>query len=94
MKKVLSLSLSGILILALLVACGGGLSGTYVGSEGEEYTFKGDKVTMSYGGVSIEGTYKIDGDTIEMTIMGETESTTYKKDGKTIEIGGETFTKK
>lgn len=52
-----------ILAIALLAACGGGLSGTYEGEAGS-LTFDGGKADLKTAFSTIETDYSIDGDKI------------------------------
>jgi hypothetical protein len=55
--------------LALLAACGSGVSGTYTDkATGNQWTFKNGKVTVSNSGMSMGGyTYKVKGKKVVMT---------------------------
>ena len=73
--KVAALSLVIVMLSVILASCGG-LSGTYEGI-GLEYTFKGSKVSIQVNalgvniGDPIEGTYNISGDKITLTFADE-----------------------
>ena len=82
----------------LLVACGGGLSGTYYSADGlQAFTFNGDNVTMSAFGVNANGKYKIEGDKIIITYslfgMEYNWSQPYSESDGSIYIGGTQFSK-
>ncbi len=87
MKKCTLTFLLIILITAVLTACGGSLSkpnnGTYKSDDGimsQTWTFSGEnKVTLSYGIISSDGTYAIDGDelTITSSMLGSETTSSY-----------------
>lgn len=85
-------------MLFTLVACGGGLGGTYT-IEGGEETLKlsGDKWSISSGSDSLSGTYTVDGEkiTFNVELFGETVPMfTGTVDGNSITIDGVgTYTK-
>lgn len=88
-----------ILMMSLLVACGGKLSGSYQ-SEGflsQTFTFDGDNITMSAFGISTTGTYKIEDDKlkIEYSMFGQNHKISYdfEKQGKSLIIQGTKFNK-
>lgn len=94
--KTLTLIFVVILLTASLTSCSK-LSGTYSDGEGTSYKFSlfGDKVTMNYLGIDIEGIYEIDEENgkIYITILGDRQEYTYSKEGKTIVIDDSAYTK-
>ena len=97
MKKIAVLFLALMLVFTL-VACSGGLSGTYVAEDGTKVTFNGNKITMTVLGVDVEGTYSISGNKITFTFSAlgvETSDTaTFSQSGNTVTIDGVDFVKK
>ena len=95
-KKIAVLFLALMLVFTL-VACSGGLSGTYVADDGSKVTFNGNKITMSVLGIDINGTYSISGSemTITYSVLGvETSNTaTFSQSGNTVTIDGQQFVK-
>lgn len=74
--RIIALVMAVLTVTLVLAACGATLSGTYsaeVVGTGKTYTFKGNKVTVTYKAVGVEvysydGTYKIKDDKITITI--------------------------
>ena len=104
MKKLLAISLIGVILL--LAGCGGGagggLSGTYVDESGTmSFTFSGNKVAMDFDGYEINGKFEAKGGILKIfdvedeedaaLITGETE---YTLAGNVLTIDGVEFTKK
>ena len=96
MKKIAVLFLALMLVFTL-VACSGGLSGTYVADDGSKVTFNGDKITMSLLGIDINGTYSISGNEITITYsalgMSTSDTASFSQSGNTITIDGQKFVK-
>jgi hypothetical protein len=73
----------GLAVVLALAGCGGGVSGTYTGSQGmiQSMTFDGGEVEiMSIMGIET-GTYEVDGDRLHVTIQGETQTLAINDDG-------------
>ena len=100
-KTTIRIAICAILVTlasSLLVACGGGLSGTYYSADGlQAFTFSGDNVTMSAFGINANGKYKIEGDKIIITYslfgMERNWSQPYSESDGSIYIGGTRFSK-
>lgn len=98
--KAAGLLISLILLTACLTSCNK-LSGSYTSdTEGDvDTTYKfslfSDKITMSYLGIELNGTYEIDEDNgkIYITFVGDRQEYTYEKNGKTITIDGVVYNK-
>jgi hypothetical protein len=62
---------------ALAIGCGGNPEGKYRDSDGSvTLELKGDKATLDYGRIRIDGTYTVDGNKITMRpTVGETSQT-------------------
>ena len=74
-----------VLCAALLIACGGGVKGTYVGGNDsllQSLTFKdGGKVdVVLINGIGGEGTYEVDGDKVRVSANGQTNELTIGSD--------------
>ena len=106
MKKTIALIALLMVAAVLLTACGNGLEGPTWIQDGQtpevSYTFKNGKLTMSGGGVSMEGTYKIDGKKVTLTLPealgGESITMEFKVEGNKLTLtndgNSQTFTKK
>ncbi len=94
--KILALTLAALLLSALLVSCDK-LSGAYTAEDGTTYKFSplGDKVTMIYLSIEIEGQYEIDEENgkIYLTILDDRQEYSYSKNGKTLVIDGVEYVK-
>ena len=75
--RILAVALVAVMLCMTLASCGNKLSGEYVGDMGifgkVTYTFKGNKVEISYKSLlgtvtSIDGTYSIDDDEITISL--------------------------
>ena len=87
--RIIALVMAVLTVTLVLAACGATLSGTYsaeVAGTGKTYTFKGNKVTVTYKAVGVEvysydGTYKIKDDkiTFEFTSDNDNEANEVKK---------------
>ena len=79
-----------IAIIGLLInSCGGAApNGTYIALDGSSITFSDDKVTLEYGSMKMEGTWKINDGKIFYTFHGITSpGQDFKITGKKIIIG-------
>jgi predicted small secreted protein len=98
MRKVISLMLVLALALSITACNGGALSGTYIGSDGEQLTFSGSNSfsRVSSRGNPYSGTYSIDGDRIRFTYNddGRSSYSSFTREGKSIIINGVTYRKK
>ncbi len=95
MKKLLCLVTALIMLLSVLAGCGKDKkpSGEYYSADlGLSVIFEGDKMTLSSGGMEIEGTYSIEGDKITMTMNEETQTVDFSMTDTTVVIDGDEFT--
>lgn len=84
MKDSYRWSLAGLVPMALLAGCGGGVSGDYGGEEClyEKLAFESDdKVYVTFFGMETPGTYKIDGDRVILTTQNGQAVVFTQKDG-------------
>lgn len=99
LRRAVCLILAVVLLTALLVSCGGKLSGTYRsgGLIPQTFTFSGNSVTMEAFGIQAEGTYEIKGDNIRITYsllgMENTWEQPFRRSGRDIIIAGTLFEK-
>ncbi len=95
--KAIAMSFVLIILVSVLSACNK-LGGTYESKDGSSYKFSlfSDKVTWTYLGLPVEGTYEIDEENgkIYITILGDRQEKTYVKDGKKIIIDDVEYIKK
>ena len=93
MKKAIALSLMAVIVISMLVSCGGnsivGKWQAEIEGETAAYEFKSDgTLEMSGSGLTFSGTVKDDQHTITISFMGmeNTDTTKFKIDGDTLTI--------
>ncbi len=71
-------------LIGTLAACGGGLSGEYVGSDsgrGAAMTFKGNEVEIELMGQIKAGTYQVKDGKVYLAVDGQTQVARIRDDG-------------